>query len=73
MKPKIGDMVALIEDKSKYYGINQGTNNIHIVQPSSIGIVMGTTGKTFLSLLVLFDGMLVRVNSDVLRILNETR
>jgi hypothetical protein len=70
MKPKIGDMVALIEDKSKYYGINQGTNNIHIIQPSSIGIVMGTAGQ---SLLVFFDGMTVRVSSDVLRILNETR
>ena len=69
MKPKVGDMVALIEDKSKYYGINQGTNNIHIIQPSSIGIVMGTAGQ---SLLVFFDGMTVRVSSDVLRILNET-
>jgi hypothetical protein len=70
MKPKIGDMVALIEDKSKYYGINQGTNSIHVVQPSSIGIVTGTAGQ---SLLVFFDGMTVRVSSDVLRILNETR
>jgi hypothetical protein len=71
MKPKVGDMVALIEDRSKYYGIDQRTNNIHIIQPSSIGIVMGTIGKTYQSLLVFFDGMLVRVSSDVLRILNE--
>ena len=69
MKPKIGDMVALIEDKSKYYGIDQRTNNVHVIQPSSIGIVMGTAGQ---SLLVFFDGMLVRASSDVLRIINET-